>query len=44
MNYETIHTIITAGTTYMVAATGISFFGLYKLAKTGLFRDFFTSK
>lgn len=44
MNTELIHTIITAGTTYMAIATSIALFGLYKLAKAGFFTDFFTSK
>lgn len=44
MNYSTIHTIIVSGTTYMVIGSCIALFGVYKLAKAGLFRDFFTSK
>ncbi len=42
MNAQTIHTIITSGTTYMVLGSAFALFCLYKLARTGFFRDFFT--
>jgi len=44
MNTQLVHTIITAGTTYMAAGTAISLFGLYKMGIVGLIRDFFTDK
>lgn len=44
MNYSTIHTIIVSGTTYMIAGTALSLFGLYRLGLLGMIKDFFTSK
>jgi len=44
MNTQLVHTIITAGTTYMVAGTALALFGLYKMGIAGLIRDFFTGK
>jgi hypothetical protein len=44
MNLQAIHTILTVGTTYMILGAGGTLFCLYKLARTGFFRDFFTGK
>jgi hypothetical protein len=44
MNTQVIHTIITAGTTYMIAGTALALFGLYKIGIAGLIREFFTNK
>jgi hypothetical protein len=41
MNTQTIHTIITTGTIYMALGSAGALFCLYKLARMGLFRDFF---
>ncbi|GAA0561847.1 hypothetical protein [Chitinophaga japonensis] len=44
MDTQIIHTIITAGTTYMIAGTALALFGLYKMGFHKMVTDFFTGK